>query len=85
MVLVYASAVSYALLFKIPFVQLTSVPEQHMVMKCLVSEGSKYTEIHRLSCVFGTDCSMFEWCKCFREGQESIEDDPCEGQPNVSL
>lgn len=77
---------SRALFFKMASDQLTPVQEQRVVMKFLLKEGSKPAEIYRrLSCVFGEQTvarsSVFEWCKRFREGRESIEDEPREGRP----
>lgn len=65
--------------------QLTSLQEQSVVMKFLVTESSKFTELHQwLSCVFGKHAvehsSVTEWCNHFHKGHESIEDNPWQGQ-----
>lgn len=61
--------------------QLTSLQEQSVVMKFLVTESSKFPEIHQwLSCVFGKHAvehsSVTEWCNHFHKGHESIEITP---------
>ena len=55
--------------------------EQRTVIKFLVGENAPSTEIHhRLQQQYGEEClsrtCVFEWCKCFREGRERVENEP---------
>lgn len=63
--------------------------QQRAVMRFLVAEGSPPTEIYeRLSRVFKDSClsktQVFEWCRRFKEGRISIEDDERPGRPPSS-
>ncbi len=60
--------------------------KQRIVIQFLVKSGVKPTEIlQKLKAVYGDDCMsktrVFEWARRFREGRESVEDDPREGAP----
>ncbi|XP_064485456.1 histone-lysine N-methyltransferase SETMAR-like isoform X2 [Ornithodoros turicata] len=66
--------------------------EQQIVMKFLVNEGVKSFEIHRrLQTQYGHDTlsrsKAFEWCKRFRDGRTSVQDDPARGgsEPSVRV
>lgn len=54
--------------------------EQRTVIKFLVGENVLSAEIHhRLQQQYGEEClsqtHVFEWCKCFREGRECMENE----------
>jgi len=54
--------------------------EQRIVIKFLIGENVPSAEIHhRLQQQYGEEClswaRVFEWCKCFREGRERVEND----------
>jgi hypothetical protein len=54
---------------------------QRVVMKFLVTEGVKPTDIYRrLQAQYGDEtlsCSKtFEWCKHFKDGRMSVSDNP---------
>src|SRR5258705_11887853 len=58
--------------------------EQRVVMKFLVAEGTKASEIHaRLKAQFGEDTlsrrSVFKWCTRFKDGRESVVDNSGHG------
>ncbi|XP_064471437.1 protein GVQW3-like [Ornithodoros turicata] len=66
--------------------------EQRIVMKFLVNEGVKSSEIHRrLQAQYGHDTlsrsKAFEWCKWFRHGRTSVQADPNRGgsEPSVRV
>ncbi|XP_064464771.1 protein GVQW3-like [Ornithodoros turicata] len=66
--------------------------EQRIIMKFFVNEGVKSSEIHRiLQAQYGHDtlsrCKAFRWCKRFRDGRTSVQDDPGRGgsEPNVRV
>jgi hypothetical protein len=61
--------------------------EQRIVIKFLVGENVPSTEIHhRLQQQYGEEClsrtHVFEWCKCFREGRELVENEPHDRRPS---
>lgn len=63
--------------------------EQRVVVKFLVKRGVSSAEIMKqLTDVYKDDClkktAVYEWAKRFREGRESVEDDPREGAPSTS-
>jgi hypothetical protein len=63
--------------------------EQHIVIKFLVGENVSAAEIHqRLQQQYGEQCipwvCVFEWCKCFREGKERVENEPHDCWPYSS-
>lgn len=64
--------------------------KQRVVIQFLVKSGEKPSEILRkLELVYGRDECMsktrvFEWAKRFKEGRESLDDDPREGAPVTS-
>ncbi|PNF19045.1 hypothetical protein B7P43_G11706 [Cryptotermes secundus] len=62
--------------------------EQRIVIKFL-GENVQSTEIHhRLQQQYGEEClswtRVFEWCKCFREGRERVENKPHDRWPRRS-
>ncbi|XP_064469631.1 protein GVQW3-like [Ornithodoros turicata] len=66
--------------------------EQRILMRFLVNEDVKSSEIHRrLRAQYGHDTlshsKAFEWCKRFRDGRTSVEDDPGRGgsEPSVRV
>ena len=70
--------------------------EQGVVMKFLVNEGVKPADIYRrLQAQYGdetltqtlTRSKIFEWCKHFKDGRTSVNDDPgCGGfQPTAVI
>ncbi|XP_064472006.1 protein GVQW3-like [Ornithodoros turicata] len=66
--------------------------EQRIVMKFLVNEGVKSSEIHiRLHAQYGHDTlsrsKAFEWYKRFSDGRTSVQDDPSRGgaEPSVTV
>jgi hypothetical protein len=57
---------------------------QRVVMKFLVNEGVKPTDIYRrLQAQYGDETlsrsKTYEWCKCFKDGRTSVCDDPGRG------
>ena len=63
--------------------------EQRIVIKFL-GENVPFTEIHhRLQQQYGEEClsrtRVFEWCKCFREGRERVENEPHDRRPRTSI
>jgi hypothetical protein len=64
--------------------------EQRIVIKFLVRENVPSAEIHhRLQQQYGEEClsrpRVFEWCKCFREGRERVENEPHDRRPRTSV
>jgi len=64
--------------------------EQRIVIKFLVGENIPSAEIHhRLQQQYGEEClswtCVFEWCKCFREGRERVENEPHDRRPRTSV
>lgn len=64
--------------------------EQCIVIKFLVGENVPSAEIHhRLQQQYGEEClsrtRVFEWCKCFREGRERVENEPHDRRPRTSV
>ncbi|PNF29571.1 hypothetical protein B7P43_G01924 [Cryptotermes secundus] len=65
--------------------------EQRIVIKLLVGENVPSAEIHhRLQQQYGEEClsrtRVFEWCKCFREGTERVENEPHDrSRPGTSV
>ncbi|PNF13621.1 hypothetical protein B7P43_G17418 [Cryptotermes secundus] len=64
--------------------------EQCIVIKFLVEENVPPDEIHhRLQQQYGEECPswtrVFEWCKCFREGRECVENEPHDRRPRTSI
>ncbi|PNF16098.1 hypothetical protein B7P43_G03293 [Cryptotermes secundus] len=64
--------------------------EQRIVIKFLVGENVRSTEIHhRPQQQYGEEClsrtRVFEWCKCFREGRELVENEPHDRRPQTSI
>ena len=60
--------------------------EQRIVIKFLVGENFPSAEIHhRLQQQYGEEClsrtCVFEWCKCFREDRECVENEPHDRRP----
>lgn len=58
--------------------------EQRVVMKFLVNEGVKPTDVYRrLQAQYGDETlsrsKIFEWCKRFKDGRMSVKDDPGRG------
>lgn len=63
--------------------------EQRVVIKFFVKSGEKPAEILRkLKVVYKDDClsqaRVYEWAKRYKEGRESVEDDPRPGAPSVA-
>lgn len=63
--------------------------EQRIVIKLLVEENVQPFEIlQRLKQQYGEEClsrtRVFEWCKCFREGRERVENEPHDRRPRTS-
>ena len=66
--------------------------EQHVVMKFLVNEGVKLADFHRrLQAQYGDETlsrsKTSEWCKRFKNGRMSINEDPGHGdsQPTAVI
>ncbi|PNF38656.1 hypothetical protein B7P43_G01208 [Cryptotermes secundus] len=64
--------------------------EQRTVIKFLVGENVPPAEIHhRLQQQYGEErlswTRVFEWCKCFREGRERVENEPHDRRPRTSI
>ena len=64
--------------------------EQRIVIKFLVRENVPSAEIHhRLQQQYGEEClsqtRVFEWCKCFSEGRERVENEPHDSRPSSRL
>jgi len=64
--------------------------EQRIVIKFLIGENVPSTEIHhRLHQQYGEEClsrtRVFEWCKCFREGSERVENEQHDCRPRTSV
>jgi hypothetical protein len=64
--------------------------DQRIVIKFLVGEKVPSAEIHhRLQQQYGEEClsrtRVFEWCKCFREGRERMENEPHDRRPSSRL
>ncbi|PNF26459.1 hypothetical protein B7P43_G15948 [Cryptotermes secundus] len=64
--------------------------EQRIVIKFLVGENVPSAEIHyRLQQQYGEEClswtHVFEWCKCFREGRECMENKPHNRRAQTSV
>ena len=64
--------------------------EQRIVFKFLFGENVPSAEIHhRLQQQYGEEClsrtCVFEWCKCFREGRESVEIEPQDRRPRTTV
>ncbi|PNF43973.1 hypothetical protein B7P43_G00914 [Cryptotermes secundus] len=64
--------------------------EQCIVIKFLVGENVPSSEIHhRLQQQYGDEClsqtRVFEWCKCFREGRERVENEPHDRRSRKSI
>ncbi|PNF31849.1 hypothetical protein B7P43_G08910 [Cryptotermes secundus] len=64
--------------------------EQRIVIKFLVGENVPSAEIHhRLQQQYGEEClsrtHVFEWCKCFRDGRERVENEPYDRRPRTSV
>jgi hypothetical protein len=60
--------------------------EQRIVIKFLVGENVPSAEIHHnLQQQYGEEClsrtRVFEWCKCFGEGRERVENEPHDRRP----
>ena len=60
--------------------------EQRSVIKFLVAEGCKPSEIHRrMSTVYDTTCfsqkNVYKWAKLFKEGRSSVQDEDRPGRP----
>ncbi|PNF35252.1 hypothetical protein B7P43_G06857 [Cryptotermes secundus] len=63
--------------------------QQRTVIKFL-GENVPSAEIHhRLQQQYGEECfsttGVFEWCKCFREGTEHVENEPRDCRPRTSV
>ena len=63
--------------------------EQRIVIKFL-GENVPSAEIHhRLQQQYGEEClsrtRVFEWCKCFREGRECVENELHDRRPRTSV
>ncbi|PNF41429.1 hypothetical protein B7P43_G13783 [Cryptotermes secundus] len=63
--------------------------EQRIVIRFL-RENVLSAEIHhRLQQQYGEEClswtRVFEWCKCFREGRERVENEPHDHWPRTSI
>jgi hypothetical protein len=64
--------------------------EQSIVIKFLIGENVPSAEIHhRLQQQYEEECLSrtreFEWCKCFREGRERVENEPHDRRPLTSI
>ncbi|PNF32707.1 hypothetical protein B7P43_G11596 [Cryptotermes secundus] len=64
--------------------------EKRIVIKFLIGENVLSAEIHhRLQQQYGEEClsqtRVFEWCKCFREGREHVENEPHDCWPRTSV
>jgi hypothetical protein len=60
------------------------------VIKFLVGENVPSAEIHhRLQQQYEEEClswtCVFEWCKCFREGRERVDNEPHDCRPRTSV
>ena len=60
------------------------------MIKFLVGKNVPSAEIHhRLQQQYGEEClsqtRVFEWCKCFREGRECVENEPHDRRPRTSI
>ncbi|KAJ8943649.1 hypothetical protein NQ318_005651 [Aromia moschata] len=63
--------------------------DSNVNLKFLVTLGKTFTEAYAmLKEVCGNEClsriRVFEWFKQFKEGRETIEDDPRTGRPSTS-
>ena len=66
-----------------------SVTIQRIVVKFHMKFGKPATETYNLSKKgYGNEClsraRVFEWSKCFQDGQDNIEDDSRPGRPSTS-
>ena len=64
--------------------------EQRIVIKFFVGENVPSAEIHhRLQQQYGEECPswtrVFEWCKCFGEGRERVENESHDRRPRTSV
>ncbi|KAK7862353.1 hypothetical protein R5R35_006926 [Gryllus longicercus] len=64
--------------------------EQRIIIKFLVGENVQPSEIlQRLKKQYREEClsrtRVFEWCKCFREGRERVENEPHNRRPRTSI
>ncbi|PNF20109.1 hypothetical protein B7P43_G04790 [Cryptotermes secundus] len=64
--------------------------EQRIVIKFLIGENVPSAEIHhRPQQQYGEEClsrtCVFEWCKCFREGRERVQNEPHDCWPRISV
>ena len=64
--------------------------EQCIVIKFLVGENVPSAEIHhRLQQQYGEEglsrTRVFDWCKCFTEGRERVENEPPDRRPRTSV
>jgi len=63
--------------------------EQRIVIKFLGKNVPSIEIHHRLQQQYGEEClswiHVFEWCKCFREGRERVENEPHDRRPQTSI
>ena len=64
--------------------------DQRVNLKFLVKLGKTATEsLEMLKQVYGDEAlsqaCVFDWHKCFKEGQEEVEDDARSGRPSTSM
>lgn len=70
--------------------QVPTAVAQRIVVRFLVSEGVKNTEIFlRLRNQFGSEClsraAVFKWVKAFKNGRETVENEPHDRRPRTSI
>ena len=69
--------------------KMTKQVEQQICIKfCMKLERSSVKTIQMIQKAFRDDAMTAEqiklWHKCFKDGQESVESDPCSGRPAIS-
>ena len=69
-------------------IEMTDVKEQRICIKFCFKLNKTAAETHRmLKEAFGEEAlsqaRTFEWFKCFKDGQESVEDDKHSGRPST--
>ena len=70
--------------------QVPTAIAQRIIIRFLVLEGVRNTEIfRRLQNQFGTEClsraAMFKWAKAFKDGRETVENEPHARRPRTSI
>ena len=82
-------ALIHALKIKMAAIEITKKMEQRKIMKFLINESIKPVDIYRrLSAQDGHDflsrTSMFDLCKSFKDGRESVQNEPLAARPATS-